>query len=136
MTNGSGTGYYYWDGTNWLPIVMNSSNSGGVCLPTEVSNRRWTNVNWTTCLANCGAYAGTTAGDGNFTDWRMPTLMEFQYAIESLAAPTGGWINQSYWTKDAYYPSINHYITFMEGTGDWNEAVITLAGGEECRCIR
>lgn len=169
-TNGSGEGYYYWNGSNkWIYIPAPSNSPGtsgqvllsnginaspswgtlstsGACLPTQISNAYWgaggaafgggnATVNWMTCGTNCAAYAGTGAGDGGFTDWRMPTAEEYAYARQQFAAPTSGWIGNYFWTR-FIYPNIasGYWFLLHESTG--NATGDIYSNTYYCRCVR
>jgi len=162
VSNGNGTGLYYYDSTNattgkWVFIASASNgpgasgqvlasqgsgtppqwstlSTGGGCAPTQISNQTWSSVNWYTCATNCGAYTGTTAGDGGFTDWHMPNIDEYAYAIGEFAAPTGGWLAQYFWTRVVYPNGNGGWVVFVESDGYWTNFYYTNA--YYCRCVR
>ncbi|TAL58731.1 MAG: hypothetical protein EPN85_10905 [Bacteroidetes bacterium] len=134
MTNGNGAGFYYWDGAKWTPLISGSSSVSGVTWPPiQVSNQTWASVTYAACVTNCANYTGTTAGDGGFTDWRVPDLDEYGYATLQLAAPTGGWLAAPpyFWTRSwwlapsTYIVRENPFTSFAGAVPPYN-----------CRCIR
>ncbi|TAL62660.1 MAG: collagen-like protein [Bacteroidetes bacterium] len=103
------------------------------CLPSQISNQTWNPIAFNTCLTNCSGYNGATAGDGGFTDWRMPTFEEYLYARGEFAAPTGGWQNNACFTRDVDYPvSTPAWLLLNEST----YAVTASSGTNRCRCVR
>lgn len=107
--------------------------AAGTCLPTQISNQAWAFPSWLVCLTNCAGYAGGTAGDGGFTDWRMPTSEEYMYARGEFAAPTGGWLGSLFWIRDPEYPATGlAFMTINENA----MTTITSGGVNRCRCVR
>jgi len=124
-------------GVNASPQWQNPSIlSTGGCLPTQISNQTWSSVDWLTCGTNCASYAGGTAGDGGFTDWRMPTVEEYTYARQQFAAPTGGWLGGFIWTRDVYPGTPTNWIVLHESAGGFWNSYTRTDTTPYCRCVR
>ena len=122
MTNGNGTGYYYWNSTGsywmYLAAASNGPGANGQVLTSYGSgnNPQWTNPTATTagggstgcanCITTISTYTATgvtwvqcadgcrnlSEGAGPYTDWRMPTFEEFLYYRTTLDPPGGTWL--------------------------------------------
>ena len=143
MTNGNGLGYYYWDGAKWLPAAM-TSNSGGPCAPSQITNElnnTPTAATGTVCTtANCGATKNLLncilncemLNYNNFTDWRVPSIEELMNLIPG--APFYATSINSIWTISGNFDAASNYaivrLSDVSMIGDPGFGI------QRCRCVR
>ena len=137
MTNGKGTGFYYWSGSLWEPIVMTSS-SGGPCSASMVTNEL-SAVNGQPCSgAGCTGLAMVTRdcsiscdnlSYNGYTDWRIPSMEELVTLIN--VAPNNTNTTQL-WTSSSV--SGSSYPTLV--LNDGNAQSVSYFSSVGCRCIR
>lgn len=137
MTNGSGTGYYYWNGTKWTPVTVNSVGSGA-CFPTMITNEL--NGAGAPC-AGCGV-AMTAATCGSFcsslnyltyTDWRVPTFDEL---VNLLSIAPNSNANAD-WTATVSTGGFGPVFLFaIIGSTGYNDQVDCTSAVPYCRCVR
>lgn len=153
ITNGNGTGFYYYNGGSWTYMAAPSNgpgtsgevltsqgpgtapewatSGGGSCLPAAISNSTWLNVNFTACATNC-----TNLSEGGFTDWRIPTFKEYVYARFNFPTPTGGWISDTNFLTTSN--TSTSWLLFQEqpSNGEYFGATSNSTDPRACRCIR
>lgn len=141
MTNGNGTGYYYWNGSKWAPVTM-SSTSSGACRPTMETNELTSagapcvgtacgnTMDSRTCAVNCDnlVYNG-------YSDWRVPTCEEVINLIS--VAPSNTSANQV-WTSTkstGAFPG-GYYVAIVFSTLQDNQILYSSSTDTYCRCVR
>jgi hypothetical protein len=145
MTNASGTGYYYWDGSKWLSIAM-TSNSGGPCAVSELTTELTLTTSagvpcvgancdggdkfLVTCAANCYnlSYNG-------YTDWRVPSYDEL---VNLYPIAPNNTQNDFFWTTTS---SDGEDATTGVFTNVAELSVLSTVSASQsssfgCRCVR
>lgn len=141
MTNGSGTGYYYWNGSKWTPITVTSTSSGACRASMETNELTAGGVpcvgtgcgglmDSRTCAIDCDnlVYSG-------YSDWRVPTCGELINLIS--LAPSNTSANQIWsCTKSTGSFPGGYYMVLVFSTMQDNQIVYNSTTDTYCRCVR
>lgn len=156
MTNGNGTGFYYYNTTavKWIyiPVASNGPGNSGQVLtsqggtvspqwvtPTTTSSgtsgcftcpTTWsiTTAAATYTLKGCMSYC-ETLNEATFTDWRVPTVQEAILLFSSMGAA-----NTPFWTSSVYEATVGACITMDPINSTWSK--FGTANVFYCKCVR
>lgn len=141
MTNGTGTGFYYWNGSKWTPITVNS-NSSAACRPSMETNELTAGgvpcvgtacgaiMDLRTCAINCGnlVYNG-------FSDWRMPTVDDIVNLISVAPNPASANLIWTATKSTGFFPA--GYAAAINFSTMYDDQILsTSAVNTYCRCVR
>lgn len=135
MSNGNGTGFYYWNGSVWLPIGMNSTSP---CQVTAITNEldgagapcAGVGCGATMSITMCSTYCANLSYNG-YSDWAMPTLSD---AYSLLAIAPGNTSANQVWTC-SFGAAGNAYAGLVYSTGN-DDHLTSTAAIYYCRCVR
>ena len=136
MTNGNGTGFYYWNGTVWLPIGY-TSNSGGPCQVSAITNEldgagapcAGTACGAAMSLLSCSTFCANLSYNG-YTDWAMPDLGD----VMSLLTIAPGNTSANVTWLCSFGVIGNGYGGYDFSTG--NNLYTIYSSTYYCRCVR
>lgn len=136
MTNGNGLGFYYWNGTVWLPIGM-TSVSGGPCRVSTITNELdgagavtvGVGLGAAMTIITCGSYCLSLSYNG-YTDWHLPSYDDLVNLQPTAVSNTSA--NLVWSSSDGSIG--NAYSGLVFSTGAAYRPISTST--YYCRCVR